>query len=328
MILSKKLSAFLAAAILAASVCPISSYALEPDSSDTASAVTEKEEDEKPVPPEAIKDYTVFEAVKMRRDLLNETGSYTADDYDVLSKYLVNNTVYNIRYFTLSYNTDGADLCNYEDPTDLDPKEVIYKSKVKIVVANLEKEGYVQTGWQYGGNIYTSDYFKMPANDVVMEPVWIKRCKITYTAGNYDDIIGNSSASVMSAENVQFYLADSGRFSRPGYVISGWKSSYDDTVYKPGESLKLPPEDITFEALWSPMQYTVSLSANNGVFNDRLTLKARYTEDFVLPECEFTNGDLKFAGWKYNGQIYQPGESFPVPALPSGQKIVVVATWE
>lgn len=275
-----------------------------------------------------IQEYSTFEAIRIRRDLLTEGGVYTNSDYNNVAKFLVNNSVLNIRYFTLSYDTQGCDLSAYTDPSVLDPTEVIYKSKTKIVVANLAKDGYVNAGWEYDGKVYTAgDYFTMPACDVVMTPVWHRRCQINYFAGDYDDINGNTTAYVMSAENAQFFLADTSRFSRSGYVITGWLCSYDGKQYKPGESFIVPAEDVTFEAVWSPASYTVSISANNGNSADKYTAKATFGEEFVLPECEFEYEGKTFAGWKYNGTIYQPGESFTVPAMLSGQKIVIVATW-
>ena len=276
-----------------------------------------------------VEEYSAFEAVKIRRSLMADDGAYSLKNYNHVAKFLVNNSVLSIRKFILSYDTEDCDLSSYLDPKVLDPQEVIYKSSVRVVVANLVKDGYVNTGWEYDGKTYASgDLFKMPACDVVLKPVWCRRCKMLYTAGDYDDIKGNSSFYVMSSEGASYFLPDSSRFSRPGYVITGWLSEYDGKTYAPGAGITVPPADMNFEAIWSPAEYNVNISANNGNSADKLTMKARYTEDFVLPECEFTYEGKTFAGWKYNGSIYQPGESFPVPALTSGGKIVIVATWK
>lgn len=276
-----------------------------------------------------ISEYSVFEAIRIRRDLLAGGNIYTADDYKAVSKFLVNNSMANIRYFTLSYDTEGYDVSSYIDISVLDPKEVIYKSSTKIANANLLRDGYINSGWTYDGKSYTGgERFTMPSCDVVLTPLWHKSCLISYYAGDYNDINGNKTFSVMSAEKAQFFLSNSSRFSRPGYTITGWISSYDQMEYKPGDSFYVPASDVNFEAIWSPAQYNVNISANNGNSADKFTLKATYTEDFVLPECEFEYEGKEFAGWKYNKTIYQPGESFPVPALLTGGKIVIVATWK
>ena len=278
----------------------------------------------------AVSDYSVFEAIKIRRSIINQDGVYTFSDYKDVSTYLVNNSLKNIRYFTLSYDTEGADTSAYADPSVLDADTVVYKSSVRVASANLYKDGYIHYGWYFDGQIYkVGDYIKIPDCDVVFTPVWYKRCQINYYAGDYDDINGNSSAYVMSAENAQITIAESSRFSRPGYTVSGWKCSYDDKEYKPGTQYVVPGADnIDFTAVWAPAQYNINISANNGNSADKVTVKAYYNDEFVLPECDFTYDGKVFAGWKYNGVIYQPGESFTVPALLSGEKIVLVATWK
>lgn len=282
-------------------------------------------------PESAIGEYTVFEAIRIRRDLLAGGGKYTLEDYRNVAKFLVNKSVLSIKYFTLSYDTQGYDTSAYKDLSILESKKIPYKSEWGIVQAHLLRDGYVNSGWMssYDGKVYNEgDTFEMPDCDVVMTPVWLKRSKISYTAGDYDDIIGNNTSYVMSAENAKYFIADSKRFSRKGYTITGWISSYDGKEYKPGDPFTVPAEDVTFEAVWSPATYDVNISANNGNKNDKITMSAVYNEEFVLPECEFTNEGKTFAGWKYNKVIYQPGESFIVPAMLTGSKIVVVATWQ
>ncbi len=285
--------------------------------------------DSEQIPEESpITEYNVFEAIRIRRNILNATDVYTAKDYKDLTNYLVNNSILSIRTFNVSYDLEDADTSAYTDLSVFDPTEIIYKSQFRLAPASLIKDGYVHSGWEINGVIYKgNEYFKMPSCDIVIKPSWTKRCKISYTAGDYDDIAGNTSAYVMSSEGAQFFLAGSSRFSRKGYTVSGWKSLNDGLEYPINYAIVIGKEDLAFEAIWSPAEYNVNLSANNGNIADKITMPARYTEDFVLPECEFVNEGKTFAGWKYNGTIYQPGESFPVPALLSGGKIVVVATW-
>lgn len=84
-------------------------------------------------------------------------------------------------------------------------------------------------------------------------------------------------------------IADQSRFSRPGYTVSGWKCSYDDKEYKPGTQYVVPGADnIDFTAVWAPAQYNINISANNGNSADKVTVKAYYNDEFVLPECDFT----------------------------------------
>lgn len=276
-----------------------------------------------------LTDYDVFEAIKVRRDVINGTEKYLSSDYQLIRLFLTNDHMLNIRYFTVSYDYEDFDTTNFKDLEDLAATTYIYKASVGIQPAALLREGYAQIGWEFDGQVYTSDdRLRMPAKDVVFTPVWKKRSTVTYTAGNYDDVVGNTSASVVSLEGINFFLTDAGRFSRPGYVITGWLCKHDNIEYKPGGTYLIPSEDVEFEAVWSPASYPITITANNGVSSDKYTTSGVYGEEFVLPECEFTKEGYTFAGWKYSGTVYQPGESFTVPALLSGEKLIVSATWK
>ncbi len=315
--LLKKFAAFAMAAIMAA-----------PMMLSTVSAAEQFETPSGDVFETNLTDYDVFEAIKVRRDYMNETEKYLFSDYNLIKLFLTNNHQLSIRYFTLGYDTMDCDLTYYEDPSVLDSTTVIYKSKIAVQTANLMRDGYIHMGWEYDGVTYSSgDYFKMPACDVTFKPVWQKRCKVNYSAGDYEDITGNTSAYVISVEGVTVYLANAQRFSRAGYTITGWTCSDDGKVYQPGSGYVVPDTDVTFEAVWAPASYPITITANNGVSSDKYTTSGVYGEEFVLPECEFTKEGKTFAGWKYNGTIYQPGESFTVPALLSGEKLIVSATW-
>ena len=147
----------------------------------------------------AVSDYSVFEAIKIRRSIINQDGVYTFSDYKDVSTYLVNNSLKNIRYFTLSYDTEGADTSAYADPSVLDADTVVYKSSVRVASANLYNDGYIHYGWYFDGQIYkVGDYIKIPDCDVVFTPVWYKRCQINYYAGDYDDV-ADAAIVVISA---------------------------------------------------------------------------------------------------------------------------------
>lgn len=320
--LFKKITAFTVAVMMTVSAMSFTAFAEETTESSSDNEITEEVES-------AIQEYSVFEAIRIRRNLLGAADVYTKADYIEVSTFLVNNSMSSIRKFNLSYDFEGADASSYEDLDDFTPTIVVYKSHIKLPPAILLKDGYVHTGWLFNGQVYRgNEYFKMPACDVVLTPAWTKRPKISYVAGDYDDIVGNSTFYVISSEGAQFFLAQSDRFSRRGYVISGWKCLEDGTEYAVNEAITIGTDDLTFEAIWKPATYNVNISANNGKLSDKITTTATYTEDFILPECEFVNEGKTFAGWSYNKTIYQPGESFPVPALLTGSKIVIVATWK
>lgn len=345
MTLLKKISviAFAAALSLSAltlavtSDCPVTTNVA--DALSLTEASFEASEDETDVPdttaaqpatePSNIKEFTVYEVVRIRRDFIAGGGAYTIKDYKRLVDFIVGRSDESKRYFNVSYDVSDCDASMYKDPEVFEPVKYVHKKKIKLLPTHLLKDGFVHSGWAFNGVNYDGGAaFIVPDCDAVLTPVWTKRCKMTYFAGDYDDIVGNATASVMTSENANYYLATADRFTRPGYAITGWISSYDGEFYYPGGSMKVPSADIVFEAVWEKASYDISMSANNGNSSDRIVLNAKFDEEFVFPECEFVYEGKTFAGWKYNGKIYQPGESFIVPALMPGKRIIIVATWE
>ncbi|MCM1227412.1 MAG: hypothetical protein NC320_08315 [Clostridium sp.] len=280
--------------------------------------------------PSPIKEFNVIEAVRIRRDMISGGGVYTLKDYKRLVNFVLGRSSESRRYFNVSYDLGDASIASEDSEKLFETAKYAYKSKVGFPSGNLLLlEGYLQRGWLFDGVEYTTGkYAAMPDHDVVITPTWVRRCKITYNAGDYDDITSNTTTSIMTSEISTYYLLAADRFSRPGYVITGWRNVSDDKVYSPGGVFNVPADDVTFEAVWKPAEYNVSISANNGNLADRTVMTAVFNEEFVLPECEYVYEGKTFAGWKYSGKIYQPGESFIVPALSSGSKLTIVATWK
>ena len=54
------------------------------------------------------------------------------------------------------------------------------------------------------------------------------------------------------------------------------------------------------------------------------TLSAVADAKIILPACTFERKDYLFTGWSYNGKIYQPGDSFTMPA----QDVTFTAQWQ
>lgn len=273
--------------------------------------------------------YTVFELIAIRRSLINDDGQYTIDDYKAVRNFLLKKTKTIVKKVTVAFDTEGYDTSSYEDPEILDAAEYYCGLQMKIPQATLTREGCIHGGWMYDGVVYQAgQYFTIPDCDVVFTPYWFINRSITYYAGDYDDIVGSRYSIVTGIEGTNFDLAAPSRFSRKGYTLIGWLCSYDGKVYATNSKYVVPASDVTFTAVWKAMSVEISIAANNGNFNDRYTEIGECGSEFIFPECEFENGDKTFAGWKCDGVIYQPGDTMIIPALTSGEKVVITATWK
>ena len=73
-----------------------------------------------------------------------------------------------------------------------------------------------------------------------------------------------------------------------------------------------------------PVLYTVTFAGGeeaDGTAPDALSAVAN--AKIILPESTFTRTNYQFTGWLYNGKVYQPGDSFTMPA----QNVTFTAQW-
>lgn len=272
---------------------------------------------------------TVFDLIVMKRSINNKDGIYDLSDCQRMSNFLMKKKSTVAKKVLVSYDTEGCDMSSYLKPEVLDAKEYYSGMQVQVAQASLTKEGFIHGGWIYDGQVYkTGTYFVVPEHDVVLTPYWYVNHVITYYAGDYDDVVGNKYSTVGCTEGTNFDIAASSKFSRKGYIISGWLCSYDGLTYGPNSKYIVPDSDVTFTAVWKAATVNISISANNGNYSDRYSTSGKCGEEFVLPECDFKNGNKIFSGWKYNGSIYQPGDVITIPALLTGEKVIITATWK
>lgn len=275
---------------------------------------------------------TVFDLIKIKRSVAADDGRYSADSLEFIRDYLIGITNGESKYaqkVSVTYDTTGYSLEGYSDPSQVDTKFYYIGTKIKMPFSGLKRENSSHNGWDYEGETYKQGAtFVVPDHDVTFTPHWYNYYILTYLTGDYDDVLGSRMATVQVTEGTYFDLADKSRFSRKGYTIVGWVCSLDGKTYGPYDRYLIPGEDITFTAVWEPASVEISISANNGDILDKISTSAKTGEKFVLPECEFKNEGKTFAGWNYNGTIYQPGDSFEIPALTKGSRVVIVATWK
>lgn len=256
---------------------------------------------------------------------------YESDDYfkmpahDVVLQPVWVNFVHNDVTYEVSYNTDGDDynLLNNTFPSGSyrpgDPVTVNAKS--------ILRDGYTQIGWTFEGNRFTiADKMIMPDHDVVFEPCWYKHYDQYYEAGDVDRINGSKMFIYSRYETNSFNLADSSKFSRSGFTLSGWLCDLDGQVYKTDALYSMPSSDVHFTAVWTPKNYTVVFKSGTGSSN---TIKISGLTDtaITVPECPYSKTGYVFGGWKYKDEVYQPGDEFIIPGALPGLGISLDAVW-
>ncbi len=273
----------------------------------------------------------VYDLLKVKRSLAANDGRYTADNYDYILKFLVGLFDGEHEYakkVVISYDTEGATREHYSDPSVIDPIFKAVGTTLSFPQHSLEKPGATHAGWLYDGVSYKQkETMIVPDHNITIKPFWHYYHTITYLAGDYDDLIGQDMSLSSGIEGYGVDLADSTKFSRKGYTLSGWECDLGGKTYGISARYTVPDTDVTFTAVWTPATVEINISANNGNSLDKITLKLKTGEELILPECEFENPGKTFTGWNYSGTIYQPGDSIIIPALIKGQKGSISAKW-
>lgn len=334
--IKKLLSCFLSATIMLCASVSFASVSAE----DTAEEMTASAEniiisaDETEEASEYLynNQMTIFDAIKIKRSLAANETTYEMTDYEYVRDNLLRKRRGDVLYsrkVVVEFDTEGYEPFGYSDLSVIDAFIANGGGKIDIPQHTLKRDGASHGGWQYEGKNYIQgEIFEVPDVDkVVFTPYWFIYHKVTFYAGDYDDVVEYPSVTLQGTEGVGMELADTTRFTRPGYNLVGWMCDLDGLDYGPLARYIIPDRDVVFTAMWEPAAIPLTISANNGVSTDKITDSVFAGDEFVFPECTFTNGDKAFVGWVYNKVLYEPGDSITIPALKSGLSVIITAYW-
>jgi len=219
--------------------------------------------------------------------------------------------VYEKRTYRITYELSGG-------TTDA-PLSYVYGTAFTIGTA--ERDGYDFVGWQsdlFPGKTYAT--VNVPAGgaaqDLVFTAVWkANRFSITYiNAGE-----NNENPTLYKPETLPIGLSAP---TREGYDFLGWTGGGIET---PALSVLIPEGtagDLTFEAHWAPVTYTITYDLDGGTADNPVS----YTiEDSFTLTAPHKDG-YAFTGWTGTG-LTAPALSVSVPRGSTGHRSYT-ATWE
>ena len=237
--------------------------------------------------------------------------------------------------YTVKYVLE-RDGITFDNPEWLEDEEYaanrVFNPNDTTVFVEKETENgtlkYVSKGLTDGERVYNyGTCLVMPAHDLTLYPILYKKIQLTYFAGDVDRLNGNDTYSFERTEGTSDELAASSRFSRTGFRLTGWTSSFDGKTYGPTATVEMPGEDVTYTAVWEPIEYKVVFIPGNG--GTPIKVPGKTDAEIECPEPGITVAGKHFAGWEDGeGNIYAAGSKYTVPGAMPGMGISLTAVWE
>ncbi len=211
-----------------------------------------------------------------------------------------------------------ADFTKLYTATYLDAAGEVYDSGVAAEnesVPVLTKSNPEKSGFRFGGWKNMPANGKMPASDIVLEPIFNELFTLSYVYDYSEEGFPELPASielVAGEETVVKVLP-----SLEGYEFTGW--TYDGTTYAPGSTFTMPANDA--ELVVTPNQI-FSLTFDEAGGSKVSDAKLIAGEEYELPET-FREG-YEFLGWSDGIDVYPAGAMYAMP----GDNIELEAKWK
>ncbi|MBO5702788.1 MAG: InlB B-repeat-containing protein [Clostridia bacterium] len=212
-----------------------------------------------------------------------------------------------LKQCTISFESNGGSVVS--------PISELYGTAISKPT-DPTKEGYSFAGWYTEPTLENEYVFTtMPADDITLYAKWsINQYTITF----------NTDGGTPVAAITQDFGTDITKPADPtkvGHTFAGWDIEIPD---------KMPGEDITITAQWTPYTYTVSYQL--GLIPERLTNAGvfvqqtkKYGINLQLNAVEPTALGANFAGWDTDGNgtaDYQAGDTYT-----GNEALTLVAVW-
>lgn len=218
--------------------------------------------------------------------------------------------------YSIVFNTNGGSA--------ISSLEVEWGKEVSMP-ENPIKTGYTFTGWYNDANLSSQyDTSTKVESAFTLYAGWAIN---SYTVSFAGDAINIDPKVLNYGSNI-----DVDAPARDYYVFAGW---YTDAEFQNKSNGKVPANDITLYAKWTPNSYTISYNANapqgttvSGNMNASLLYET--TESKKLPNCGYSIAGYEFKGWALtpDGEVAFENGAVIADHFAETKTIVLYAVWQ
>ncbi len=236
---------------------------------------------------------------------------YTTADKDVIFTPVWSVYDDTVRHVVQYYvEIDGEE----QDVSDIGTQKLVAGQMTKVSLRAFDRGDAVSIGWTDGTNEFRGqERYIMADHDVTFTPIWRMRRNLRYYAGDVDRIVGKTEVILERIETLPIDLADGSTFKRSGFKLVGWTTEGSDEVFAFFQKCIMPESDITYTAVWEPIEVTVIFRMGSGTSAEKIKMTGLTDSTITIPEPTVQKDGYEFAGWKYNDTLYQPGDQFVIP---------------
>ena len=169
-------------------------------------------------------------------------------------------------------------------------------------------------------DFYNKTFAGPVTSRMIQQPSDVNGHSISYDADGGSE---EPPVSPIIAEGIEFTVQSySGTIE--GKTFDGWYYNGTTELYKPGDKIMMRASDIYFKAKWvDPPKYKITYKLDGGSGTAPTHQPAMEGEKFKLSSYDGTKDGYYYEGWKYNGNIYQPGTEMTMGT----SEMVFMAAW-
>ncbi|MGL1902086.1 MAG: InlB B-repeat-containing protein [Fibrobacterales bacterium] len=173
-------------------------------------------------------------------------------------------------------------------------------SSFTVPTCDYVRDGYTYRGWATSSQgpveYNTGDQLSVGITDINL---WAKWEAQSHTLSFNSNQGTGSVSSIIASTDDPNPMPPKGNIARSGYTFKGWASypTATSVEYNPGETYIMGPADKTFYALWTPVEQSVTFTANGGS-GSMADIVTETGASFSLPPHTFTREGFTFVKWE------------------------------